>query len=102
MDEGTLSVRQDDWYTYLSTGLLFAILICFQDHVLGRPSVQFRKIQVLGVVAFWSLYLVKYVIAQLVPYFADGYVGAISMARQRFASYRVDCLSFLRLGKLSS
>ncbi|KAF2994054.1 hypothetical protein E8E13_001580 [Curvularia kusanoi] len=27
------------------------------DHVLGRPSVQFRKIQVLAVVSFWSLYL---------------------------------------------
>ncbi|KAF2639224.1 alpha/beta-hydrolase [Massarina eburnea CBS 473.64] len=27
------------------------------DHVLGRPSVQFRKIQVLAVVSFWSFYL---------------------------------------------
>ncbi|KAI9883918.1 MAG: tryptophan synthetase [Watsoniomyces obsoletus] len=27
------------------------------DHVLGRPSVRFRKIQVLAVVSFWSLYL---------------------------------------------
>ncbi|TAQ90727.1 hypothetical protein B7494_g946 [Chlorociboria aeruginascens] len=31
------------------------------DHVLGRPSVQFRKIQVLAVVSFWSFYLFKYV-----------------------------------------
>ncbi|KAF2803529.1 alpha/beta-hydrolase [Mytilinidion resinicola] len=29
------------------------------DHVLGRPSVQFRKIQVLAVVSFWSVYLYK-------------------------------------------
>ncbi|KAI9791846.1 MAG: hypothetical protein M1816_003391 [Peltula sp. TS41687] len=29
------------------------------DHVLGRPSVQFRKIQVLAVVSFWSLYLYR-------------------------------------------
>ncbi|KAE8551531.1 hypothetical protein EYB25_005421 [Talaromyces marneffei] len=29
------------------------------DHVLGRPSTQFRKIQVLAVVSFWSLYLFK-------------------------------------------
>ena len=30
------------------------------DHVLGRPSVQFRKIQVLAVVSFWSFYLHRY------------------------------------------
>ncbi|EPE30531.1 alpha/beta-Hydrolase [Glarea lozoyensis ATCC 20868] len=29
------------------------------DHVLGRPSVQFRKIQVLGVLSFWSFYLYR-------------------------------------------
>ncbi|ORY06242.1 Alpha/Beta hydrolase protein [Clohesyomyces aquaticus] len=29
------------------------------DHVLGRPSVQFRKIQVLAVVSFWSFYLYR-------------------------------------------
>ncbi|KAH8705665.1 Alpha/Beta hydrolase protein [Talaromyces proteolyticus] len=29
------------------------------DHVLGRPSTQFRKIQVFTVVLFWSLYLFK-------------------------------------------
>ncbi|KAG9242248.1 Alpha/Beta hydrolase protein [Calycina marina] len=29
------------------------------DHVLGRPSVKFRKIQVLTVVSFWSFYLCK-------------------------------------------
>lgn len=29
------------------------------DHVLGRPSVRFRKIQVLAVVSFWSLYLLR-------------------------------------------
>jgi acetyl esterase/lipase len=32
------------------------------DHVLGRPSVQFRKIQVLAVVSFWSFYLSRCVI----------------------------------------
>jgi hypothetical protein len=29
------------------------------DHVVGRPSVQFRKIQVLAVVSFWSAYLYR-------------------------------------------
>ncbi|KAI9754629.1 MAG: hypothetical protein M1815_005511 [Lichina confinis] len=29
------------------------------DHVLGRPSVRFRKTQVLAVVSFWSLYLLR-------------------------------------------
>ncbi|KAG5289243.1 hormone-sensitive lipase [Histoplasma ohiense] len=29
------------------------------DHVLGRPSTQFRKIQVFAVVSFWSLYLLR-------------------------------------------
>ncbi|RHZ64450.1 putative lipase [Aspergillus thermomutatus] len=29
------------------------------DHVLGRPSTKFRKIQVFGVVLFWSAYLFK-------------------------------------------
>ncbi|KAH2773396.1 hypothetical protein KXV52_002481 [Aspergillus fumigatus] len=29
------------------------------DHVLGRPSTKFRKIQVFGVVLFWSTYLFK-------------------------------------------
>ena len=31
------------------------------DHVLGRPSTKFRKIQVFAVVSFWSLYLLRYV-----------------------------------------
>ena len=37
------------------------LLICLHiaDHILGRPSVQFRKSQVLAVVAFWSVYLYK-------------------------------------------
>lgn len=30
------------------------------DHVLGRPSTRFRKIQVFAVVSFWSLYLLRY------------------------------------------
>lgn len=30
------------------------------DHVVGRPSVKFRKIQVLAVVSFWSFYLYRY------------------------------------------
>ncbi|KAF2760514.1 alpha/beta-hydrolase [Pseudovirgaria hyperparasitica] len=29
------------------------------DHVLGRPSVKFRKIQVFAVLSFWSIYLYK-------------------------------------------
>ncbi|KAG9545930.1 hypothetical protein KCU79_g16222, partial [Aureobasidium melanogenum] len=29
------------------------------DHVLGRPSVRFRKYQVFAVVSFWSYYLYK-------------------------------------------
>ncbi|KAF2689062.1 alpha/beta-hydrolase [Lentithecium fluviatile CBS 122367] len=29
------------------------------DHVLGRPSVPFRKVQVLAVVSFWSFYLYR-------------------------------------------
>lgn len=29
------------------------------DHVLGRPSTRFRKIQVFAVVSFWSLYLLR-------------------------------------------
>ncbi|KIV89157.1 hypothetical protein PV10_08749 [Exophiala mesophila] len=29
------------------------------DHVLGRPSNQFRKVQVFAVVSFWSLYLLR-------------------------------------------
>ncbi|KAK8107406.1 Hormone-sensitive lipase [Apiospora kogelbergensis] len=29
------------------------------DHVLGRPSVKSRRLQVLGVLAFWSLYLYR-------------------------------------------
>ncbi|KAA8895420.1 Alpha/Beta hydrolase protein [Sphaerosporella brunnea] len=29
------------------------------DHVLGRPSLQFRKYQVLSVLLFWSLYLLR-------------------------------------------
>lgn len=29
------------------------------DHVLGRPSIKFRKIQVFSVVSFWSLYLLR-------------------------------------------
>lgn len=35
------------------------------DHVLGRPSVQFRKIQVLAVVSFWSFYLHRYACSNL-------------------------------------
>jgi len=31
------------------------------DHVLGRPSSQFRKVQVFAVVSFWSFYLLRYV-----------------------------------------
>ena len=34
--------------------------MCEPDHVFGRPSVKFRKIQVLAVVSFWSYYLYRY------------------------------------------
>lgn len=30
------------------------------DHVLGRPSTKSRRLQVLAVLSFWSLYLYKY------------------------------------------
>jgi hypothetical protein len=30
------------------------------DHVLGRPSVKSRRLQVLAVLAFWSTYMFKY------------------------------------------
>lgn len=33
------------------------------DHVLGRPSSQFRKVQVFAVVSFWSFYLLRSSIA---------------------------------------
>ncbi|EGD93634.1 lipase [Trichophyton tonsurans CBS 112818] len=35
------------------------VLMVGRDHVLGRPSTQFRKIQVFAVVGFWLLYLLK-------------------------------------------
>ena len=38
------------------------ILMRCLDHILGRPSVHFRKIQVFAVVSFWSLYLFRYYI----------------------------------------
>lgn len=31
------------------------------DHVLGRPSVKSRRLQVLAVLAFWSAYIFRYV-----------------------------------------
>ncbi|CAI7662768.1 unnamed protein product [Penicillium palitans] len=31
----------------------------YSDHVLGRPSTRFRKIQVFAVVSFWSVYLLR-------------------------------------------
>jgi hypothetical protein len=33
------------------------------DHLLGRPSVKSRRLQVLAVLAFWSAYLVRYVLS---------------------------------------
>jgi hypothetical protein len=32
------------------------------DHLLGRPSVKSRRLQVLAVLAFWSAYLIRYVV----------------------------------------
>jgi hypothetical protein len=40
--------------------IIVSNLISETDHVLGRPSVKFRKYQVLLVLAFWSTYLYKY------------------------------------------
>jgi hypothetical protein len=36
-----------------------SVLTGCTDHVLGRPSLQFRKYQVLTVLLFWSLYLLR-------------------------------------------
>lgn len=30
------------------------------DHVLGRPSSKSRRLQVLAVISFWSVYLYRY------------------------------------------
>ena len=43
----------------------FTLTTVLLDHVLGRPSVQFRKIQVFAVVSFWSLYLLRFLLANL-------------------------------------
>lgn len=43
----------------LPAAYLIQLLTELVDHVLGRPSVKFRKIQVLAVVSFWSFYLFK-------------------------------------------
>lgn len=45
------------------------------DHVLGRPSVQFRKIQVFAVVSFWSLYLLRFVYVSRTQSRANGRRG---------------------------
>ena len=39
------------------------------DHVLGRPSVKSRRLQVLAVLAFWSVYIFKYVLLMLTRWF---------------------------------
>jgi hypothetical protein len=58
------------------------------DHVLGRPSVQFRKIQVLAVVSFWSFYLYRqasHICAHHTV--TDTYLEAIVMAHPFSAAY---------------
>ncbi|KAF3480494.1 protein btn1 [Arthroderma uncinatum] len=40
-------------------GLLGMVFEVWLYHVLGRPSTQFRKIQVFAVVSFWTLYLLR-------------------------------------------
>ncbi|KAJ0422811.1 CLN3 protein-domain-containing protein [Aspergillus carlsbadensis] len=41
-------------------GMAFEVWLCdWQDHVLGRPSTKFRKVQVLAVFLFWSFYLFR-------------------------------------------
>jgi len=45
-------------YCYLYPSA-FSRIVTMIDHVLGRPSSQFRKVQVFAVVSFWSLYLLR-------------------------------------------
>ncbi|CAG8947536.1 unnamed protein product [Penicillium salamii] len=49
--------RQKVWTPQPSTGVYESKE--HLDHVLGRPSTRFRKIQVFAVVSFWSIYLLK-------------------------------------------
>lgn len=60
------------------------------DHVLGRPSVQFRKTQVFAVLAVWLVYLGLYVL--LLEQYLDlrlliHPIAATSMARQESDAY---------------
>jgi hypothetical protein len=59
------------------------------DHVLGRPSVQFRKIQVLAVVSFWSFYLYRQVLhtRSHTHTHTNKPVEATAMAHQSSAAY---------------
>ncbi|KAF7714039.1 Protein btn1 [Penicillium ucsense] len=54
--------KQDREFSLGATTVSDSAGICiagFLNHVLGRPSTRFRKIQVFAVVSFWSLYLLK-------------------------------------------
>lgn len=50
---GMASSSLDCWLVLIRTSLHSL------DHVLGRPSTRFRKIQVFAVVSFWSVYLLR-------------------------------------------
>jgi hypothetical protein len=63
------------------------------DHVLGRPSVKSRRLQVLAVLAFWSTYVFKYVCPFRCPSLyrdSNPVAGATSMDPQSSAS----CLEY--------
>lgn len=53
------------------------------DHLLGRPSVKSRRLQVLAVLTFWTLYIIRQVLqTNAVPYlkFANISIEVIGMA----------------------
>jgi hypothetical protein len=71
------------------------------DHVMGRPSVQFRKIQVLAVVSFWSIYLFRYVCSHNSNGKANPTSEAIAMGRLSFVASLRFCLGSLPCGNRS-
>lgn len=72
------------------------------DHVLGRPSSQFRKVQVFAVVSFWSFYLLRYVGSNGTRFVADHMPGARDMARHSFETYLLALPSASLPGNASS
>ncbi|KAL3462924.1 CLN3 protein-domain-containing protein [Aspergillus heterothallicus] len=51
--------REDREFSLGATTVSDSGGICIADHVLGRPSTKFRKVQVLAVFLFWSYYLFR-------------------------------------------